>query len=502
MNNSTGRMNTKLQFKLIGLLIICSITGVTILQGYWLKGLYDSTWQQTQRSIEEVLRRADYKELFLRMEEEKLSVIDVGNDRSHFIQNEDSTYSYNRTFQYSLLDQLSGRRDTSNDRNNKVKIVVTEEHIDSKTISETVDEYFQVMDQLEEFTLFAMHQDLDTILPVNYARFDSLLFHELKNIDISIPYVLELRSDQEDSSILLNRYETRQDFTKDTVVFDYPIQASDQFYRVTFKSTNRIILKKMSGILLSSFLLLLLVIIAFVYLLRTILRQKTMEELKTDFTNNVTHELKTPLAVAYAANDALLNYDNTLTDKQKKYLQIIQDQIHRLTGMVEQILTLSMENRTSFKLNLTEVEVASLLPALIEQQKLKTKKEVRILSGLPEGFTIRADRNHLFNMIHNLIENAIKYSGKEPVKIRISGTRNEDEILLSVQDNGIGISEIHQVHIFEKFYRVPQGNLHNVKGYGLGLYYIKDMMAKHGGSVRVKSQLGKGSVFTLHFTQK
>ena len=259
------------------------------------------------------------------------------------------------------------------------------------------------------------------------------------------------------------------------------------------------VFKQISGILISSLLLVILILIAFIYLIHTILRQKTVEELKTDFTNNMTHELKTPISVAYAANDVLLNYDNNANEKQKKYLGIIREQLTQLSGLVEQILTLSVENRNTFRLKQESIPITDIIPPLIEQHKLKAGKPVNFTINIPDNIAVFADRTHFYNMLGNLIDNAVKYSGDKPCDISIQAETQTNGIRISVTDNGIGISEASLPHIFDKFYRVPSGNLHNVKGFGLGLYYVKDMMAKHGGSVSVKSQPGKGTTFTLHF---
>lgn len=213
----------------------------------------------------------------------------------------------------------------------------------------------------------------------------------------------------------------------------------------------------------------------------------------------MTHELKTPISIAYAANDVLLNYSSTTNEKQKKYLDIVREQLNHLSGLVEQILTLSVENRSTFRLHLETIQVAELLTPLIEQFKLKTDKPIDITTEVPEHMTVTADRTHLYNMLSNLIGNAIKYSGEKTCHITLKGTVSSQEMTLSVTDEGIGISEANQKRVFDKFYRVPSGNLHDVKGFGLGLYYVSDMMSKHNGSVTVKSQLGKGSTFTLHF---
>ncbi|MCC8198287.1 MAG: hypothetical protein LIP06_06845 [Tannerellaceae bacterium] len=217
-------MNTRLQFKIIGALIICSIVGVTILQGYWLKGLYDTTWQQTERTIEEGMRRADYTELFLRMKDEKRALEQPAGFASNQTEDENGTYSYSRTFHYSVFDQLTGhKKDTNPDESTTVRIVITEEEIESPDMTETVEEYFQVIGQLEKFILLAMHQDLDTVLPVNYARYDSLICQELKKLTITTPYLLELVSATDGHAIPLTTWDETIQFTKGSPVFNIPL---------------------------------------------------------------------------------------------------------------------------------------------------------------------------------------------------------------------------------------------------------------------------------------
>ena len=227
--------------------------------------------------------------------------------------------------------------------------------------------------------------------------------------------------------------------------------------------------------------------------------------MKEDFTHNITHELKTPIAVAYAANDALLNFNGAenLT-KRQNYLQIIQTQLKQLSGLVEQILSMSMEQRKNFRLNYEPVELRPMLENLISQHRLKADKPTEFKLIMEENITLRADRLHLYNMISNLIDNAIKYSDEKAYiyisAIRCNNPYNGDRnayVMLKIQDKGIGIPADRQKHLFDKFYRVPTGNLHNVKGYGLGLYYVRTMIEQHKGTVSVESSTGKGSTFTL-----
>ena len=274
---------------------------------------------------------------------------------------------------------------------------------------------------------------------------------------------------------------------------------SNQSYRLTIEPIYKIVLRQMSGILTTSFVILIILGFSFWFLIRTILRQKTLEEMKSDFTNNITHELKTPIAVAYAANDALLNF-NLAEDKQQrdKYLGICQEQLQRLSGLVEQILSMSMERRKTFRLHPETLSLHDLFPTLIEQHKLKAGKPVKInLDIAPEDLTIIADRTHFSNILSNLIDNAIKYSPDKADIMICCRKKETEQVEISVTDHGIGIPTDKQPHIFDKFYRVPTGNIHNTKGYGLGLFYVKTMVEKHGGMVTVRSEAGKGSTFTI-----
>ena len=253
----------------------------------------------------------------------------------------------------------------------------------------------------------------------------------------------------------------------------------------------------MAGILTASGLIVLLLGLAFYFLIKTILKQRTLDEMKTDFTNNITHELKTPIAVAYAANDALLNFGEQADEaKQRHYLTLCRQQLERLSGMVEQILSMSMERRRQFKLNIETVNVAELLEPIIEQQQLKADNHVTITAHInPEELTLQADRTHLSNILNNLIDNAIKYSpGEAHVEITATSTG------VTVTDHGIGIAADKLPHIYDKFYRVPTGDVHDVKGYGLGLFYVKTMVEKHGWSIDVSSAVSVGTTFSIRFT--
>ena len=285
----------------------------------------------------------------------------------------------------------------------------------------------------------------------------------------------------------------------DANVYEYAYDLRGSLlYRLTMEPIHGLVLRQMAGILATSAVILLVLGFSFWYLIRILLRQRSLEEMKDDFTNNMTHELKTPIAVAYAANDALLNFGaDADEEKRTRYLRICQEQLKRLGGLVEQILSLSMERRKTFRLQRTTFPVSEVLAPLIEEHKLKADKPVSISTHItPPDLMINADRTHLANIVSNLLDNAIKYS-VEKAEVEIDAHRESETFILSIRDKGIGIAKDKLPRVFDKFYRVPTGNLHDVKGYGLGLYYVKTMVERHGGTVEVKSEQGNGSEFVI-----
>lgn len=371
---------------------------------------------------------------------------------------------------------------------------------------------------LELATYFqrGLHSGLDIITDPDVAVYDSLLTVILNSHGITCPYqLLHLHKGSTFVDTLTTKVSTFVDTlatmgtpnykpSSKAIAYNYSFDINtSQSYRLLMEPVGMLVLRQMSGILATSFIILIILSFSFWFLIRTIMKQKTLEEMKSDFTNNITHELKTPIAVAYAANDALLNF-NQAEEKMKrdKYLRICQEQLQRLSGLVEQILSMSMERRKTFRLHLEEIPVDEILEPLIEQHKLKAEKPVQISVEIsPKDMTVLADRTHFSNIISNLLDNAIKYShGTAEINIRCRKVISEEQVEqteISVIDHGIGISQEKQKHIFDKFYRVPTGNLHNVKGFGLGLFYVKTMIEKQGGCVSLKSELGKGSTFTI-----
>jgi signal transduction histidine kinase len=274
--------------------------------------------------------------------------------------------------------------------------------------------------------------------------------------------------------------------------------ASSLFVQAVFESPMQYILTKMVWTLVGSLVLLVLTTICFIYMLRTILKQKKLSEVKNDFINNMTHELKTPIATVYAAVEAMQNF-NALNDQRKTqtYLDISKQELQRLSDLVEKVLHIASEEREEIELYREDTDMNDIMDTIITNHQLKTNRPVQFrYDNLIGDRLVDVDRTHLSNAINNLVDNAIKYSGELPVvHIRIS--IENGNLIIRVKDNGIGIPKSYQESIFDTFFRVPTGNLHNVKGFGLGLSYVKKIVELHGGRITVHSEPDKGSEFII-----
>ncbi len=272
------------------------------------------------------------------------------------------------------------------------------------------------------------------------------------------------------------------------------------FLRASFESPAPYVLRKIAPVLAGSVLLGVLTTGCFLYMLSTILRQKKLSEIKNDFVGNMTHELKTPLATVSAAVEAMQSF-GVLEDphKTKLYLSVSRQELQRLADLVEKVLDMAVAEKKEMELLPEKVDAAGLIGEIVALHQLKAAKPVAFqVEAAGPAQWVWADKLHVSNAIHNLVDNAIKYSG-ETVRVRISSRIAGKSWRLAVQDNGPGIPVAYRKAVFERFFRIPTGNLHPVKGFGLGLSYVKDVVEKHGGRVEVGGGPGGGSEFILWF---
>jgi two-component system, OmpR family, phosphate regulon sensor histidine kinase PhoR len=260
-----------------------------------------------------------------------------------------------------------------------------------------------------------------------------------------------------------------------------------------------VVIKQMRWMIFGMVFFTLIIISAFYVTVNTLLRQKKLSEIKNDFINNMTHEFKTPLATISLAVDAMRN-EKVVYDREKSayFSSIIKEENRRMNKQVETILQAALIDRQELQLKLQPLHINEVIRRVMDNFKLQLEEiHASVTLQLDSDYDIaEADEVHFTNLISNLIDNAIKYS-RDKLMIRIQTLRNGKNMFVRIEDNGIGMSKETQRRIFEKFYRAHTGNLHNVKGFGLGLSYVKSVVDAHNGRIKVESAVGKGTTFIL-----
>lgn len=272
----------------------------------------------------------------------------------------------------------------------------------------------------------------------------------------------------------------------------------DLYLYVRFPKQNQFLILDMWAPLTVNLALLIIIIVAMTMMFKTILTQKKLSELKSDFISNMTHEFKTPISTISLACEAMNDGDMGGNNAPSPYIKIISDENQRLMKLVERILQSATLDKGELKLSTDKINLNELIHEVVNTAELRMKKRnAKIQLELPDEFIyIQGDRFHLSNLLSNLIDNAIKYSENEP-EITVSLSKEGKKVHLSVSDKGIGIKKEHLSKIFDKLYRIPTGNVHNVKGFGLGLSYVKAIAELHDWNIVVRSKHGSGSTFTL-----
>lgn len=285
-----------------------------------------------------------------------------------------------------------------------------------------------------------------------------------------------------------------------TVLFPNDILRQSDQLMVFFPEKRNYLISSVIYPFTGSLIFTFIILFTFYYTLRVILNQKKVSEIKTDFINNMTHEFKTPIATISLAADSISN--PAIIEQPKKvlhFIEIIKDENRRMNRQVESVLKMALLDKKDFNLNMVVTNVHPLIEQAIKNIRLQIElKSGQITMELKaETDTIKTDVTHFVNVVYNLLDNANKYSIDSPPLIHVETYNSAGYLFISVTDQGIGMDKESLEKIFEKFYRVPTGNIHNVKGFGLGLSYVKAMVMQFKGDILVQSQKGKGSTFTL-----
>ena len=411
------------RFRTITIICLSIITILVAANSWYLHRLYDSIRMQTLQTIKECVRRADVLE---------------------------------------IIDRKALASDQQEDFSIKVALIVKGE-IDSVGNFDFIHEMDKVNQTMSE--QFHSVEQTDVTLPNrNYSRLALLLQNELKNHGIKLNRVVIVPFGENTGTV------------KGMWHIDFSvIEGQEPLYTIYFAPLQKHILQQMAGILATSSAILALMIFLIWYLLHWVGKLRSIEQMKDDFTHNMTHELKTPVAVAFSAADSMLRYYDQSDDaRNKQFLKIILQRLSYLSGMIENILSMSMER--------------------FKTMKLKANKPIKIDIDIPDNLSIQADSLHFGNILSNLIDNAIKYSGNS-VSIAIKANTYS----MTIEDNGIGIDKENLPFIFDKFYRVTSGDRYEVGGYGLGLFYVKQIIALMDWDIEIMSKPGQGTKFTIRF---
>ena len=467
------------RFKTISTTFIVVIAVIFSCNVYYLISLYNSIRTDVERDVMTALADADIDDLMYRAGRAQALASNV--------QMQEDIEEYNAP--------RKAEASTYKDENGQLISVRTE--ADGTVIEERamLSENSSYSNQMVDAMSRQFHAIMDKYIPYDMEVMDSVLYNQLSNRFI-YPDFLCVEVVNSNDSVICGNPKFNGESGLDS--FSFNINPDEGiYYKAYMTPLTRHILSQMFGIIITVFLLMVAFSLAFWYLFRTVSRLRTIEEMKDDFVSNMTHELKTPIAIAYSANDALLNYDTTNDpDKKTKYLTIANKQLKRLGELVENILAMSMERRKTMKLRPEDIQLREFVEEIAAAQRMRGDKDITINVNVADNIVVKADTTHLANVLNNLIDNAIKYSD-DCVEISISGDNNE----VSVRDNGIGIPSKSIPYLFNKFYRVPHGNRQDVRGYGIGLYYVKSILDKMGWGIKVNSVEGKGSVFTIKFSK-
>ena len=466
------------RFKTISTTFIVVIAVIFSCNVYYLVSLYNSIRSNVERDVMTALADADIDDLMYRAGRAQALASNV--------QMQEDIEEYNAP--------RKAEASTYKDENGQLISVRTE--ADGTVIEERamLSENSSYSNQMVDAMSRQFHAIMDKYIPYDMAVMDSVLYNQLSNRFIYPDFLCVEVVNSNDSVICGN-----SKFNGESGLDSFRININPEegiYYKAYMTPLTRHILSQMLGVIVTVFLLMIAFSLAFRYLFRTVSRLRTIEEMKDDFVSNMTHELKTPIAIAYSANDALLNYDTANDpDKKKKYLTIANKQLKRLGELVENILAMSMERRKTMKLKPEEIQLCTFVEEIAAAQRMRSDKSININVDIAD-IIVEADKTHLANVLNNLIDNAIKYSG-DSVEITITG----DERGLSVRDNGIGIPSKSIPYLLNKFYRVPNGNRQDVRGYGIGLYYVKSILDRMDWAIEVKSKEREGSVFTIKFSK-
>ncbi|WP_456460397.1 sensor histidine kinase [Reichenbachiella sp.] len=514
-----------------------ALVGLVVFQVYWIESIISANEEAFKRDVQDALTSVAQK-----LEKKEAMIVAVDNFHTNFAFKSPSESDSNQyeliesTFEKKVIQVQDYAKDSSrrpewlsfyfdsekNDPKLKnVSITLTETpsndsdeeiFIKEGEVDSIITNNIEYQKRLKriakksEYVQLAMHELFAGVKSLNSRidaqEADSLLKSSLQDRGIELPFDFGIFDPLEERFTIQQIADSRSELQSSDLrasLFPNDIMGAAGYLVVRFPDQQTYLLGKIWVTLLSSLIFIVIILVCFSFAIHTIFRQKKLSEIKSDFINNMTHEFKTPISTVSLACEALRDDQIRNTEGlSERYLGIIHDENKRLGLQVEKVLQMAVIERNDFKLKLEQVNVHEIIEkALANIQIQVTSKGGQISTDLLAiNQTITADQMHLTNIVYNLLDNANKYSADKPA-IKIMTIDHAKGIMIKIIDKGIGMSKEVVNKIFEKFYRIPTGNLHDVKGFGLGLAYVKNMVEAHGGNIQVKSELKKGSEFTV-----
>jgi signal transduction histidine kinase len=481
-----------------------AVIGLLTLQFYWIKNYYEVNKTGFEKEVNLAFEDAIKKEFSLRCDTIQALIVERLMDTTEFtitsqLKKDGSKYDFIITNKHDPKDlhsfsflKLSGP-------------IIKEDTILKRKVAEGYAKMLRDED-LESHVVWYRTQNLGSYMneKVNNYDFDTarlrpVLQTYLKQRNITVPFQFFVRKD--DSTMNRNVFPKELAAKFPVITKSHPtykLRDDSHFVRAMFSDPFSYIISRMGFIFISSVVLIVIITIIIFILLRLLFREKKLSAIKNDFISNITHEFKTPVATVSAAVEALSDF-NVLKDEEKtnRYLSHSKKELDRLSGLIDKLLNISFYENRQLKLNPEPVNINDTVQAIMQSHLLATSKKVNFSYSNESGIHfIRADKIHFHHSVNNVIDNGIKYSG-DIVNINIKCTQQKDFLVIAVTDNGNGIAEKDIKFVFDKFYRVSNTGQHLVKGHGLGLNYVKNIVESHHGWCILKSNPGKGSVISL-----
>jgi two-component system phosphate regulon sensor histidine kinase PhoR len=506
-----------------------SLIGIILVQVYWFNTSFKNNEEQFRFHVKQVIGNVSdklqkeeafsfidkYKKLkdSIGKEPQKSDFLEFGYYQRNSRTNETIIYSNNiisedYNISSSFFDKKSDSLKLKNFTSKRTTEVYNNRDIDKSGMQQKVNPDIKInktgkLDILDNAQFEIFFKDIAAAKPlqerVSKEKLQKLLHDELDEYDVKTPFEFSIYSNGLATKIQSENFRFDKEDTYSIPVFTDNEGNEKYLLMVCFPNKEKFLFSELVGITLLSIIFTLVIIIAYSSALNQLIRQRQISEIKTDFINNMTHEFKTPIATINLALDAIKN-PKVIDDKEKvhRYLQMIRDENKRMHAQVENVLRISKLEKKELDINKDSNNIHDIIEDAIEHVNLIIEdRQGKITKHLEANrTTVLLNDMHFTNVIVNVLDNAIKYSPETPI-IDIYTENIKDFVIIKIKDQGIGMSKVAQKRIFEKFYREHTGDLHNVKGHGLGLSYVKRIIEDHNGQIFVESEKGKGSTFII-----